>query len=61
MENLLERYLKSYHNWGNIYIDNYNIDGATCSVTFYTDESRYYKETTNINIWDMLVFLNVNM
>ena len=59
MEKLLERYLKSYHNWENIYIGNYNVDGAICTVIFYTDESRYYKQTTNINIWDMLVFLNV--
>lgn len=59
MEKLLEQYLKSYHNWENIYIGNYSVDGAICTVTFYTDESRYYKETTNINIWDILVFLNV--
>jgi hypothetical protein len=59
MENLLERYLKKLHNWQNIYIGHYDVDGAICSVTFYTDESRYYKETTNINIWDMLVYLNV--
>lgn len=59
MENLLERYLKNYQNWENIYIGNYNVDGAICTVTFYTDESRHYRETININIWDMLLFLNV--
>ena len=59
MEKLLERYLRSCRYWENIYIGNYNIDGAICTVTFYTDESRHYKETTNINIWDIVVFLNV--
>jgi hypothetical protein len=58
MEKLLEKYLINYSDWGDIYIGDYYIDGAICSVTFYTDPSRYYKETTNINVWDMLMFLN---
>lgn len=54
MKRLIEQYLRDYSD---IYIDHYNIDGAVCSVTFYTDESQHYRETTNINIWDMLLFL----
>lgn len=56
MESLLKRYLKNYSYWEYIDIDYYNVDGAVCTVAFYTDESKYYKETLNINIWDMLVF-----
>lgn len=59
MEKLLEIYLKSVENWEYINIRNWNVDGATCFVEYYTDESKYYKETKNINVWDMLVFLNV--
>lgn len=59
MQKLLERYLKSIENSEYINIRNWNVDGATCFVEYYTDESNYYKETKNINVWDMLVFLNV--
>lgn len=58
MEKLLEKYLKSYSSWDNIFINHWNIDGAICTVNYYTDESRHYKEIINVNIWDMLIFLN---
>ena len=59
MEDILKKYIQKYHNWEYIYIDYYNVDGANCEVKFYTDESKYYSEKININIWDMLIFLNV--
>ena len=59
MEDILKRYIQKYHNWEYIYIGYYNVDGANCEVKFYTDESKYYSEKININIWDMLIFLNV--
>ena len=46
MEFLLEQYLSYY----------YNIDGAICNVTYYTDESKDYKQTTSINIWQVVAF-----
>jgi hypothetical protein len=58
MEELLTKYLKSAENWDYIVINHYNIDGANCEVVYYTEESKYYRETMNINIWDMLIFLN---
>ena len=59
MENLLKKYIQKQADWEDIYIGYYNVDGATCEVTYYTDYDRNYKETMNINIWDMMVFLNV--
>ena len=59
MEDLLKKYLQKENNWDYIYITYWNVDGASCEVTYYTDESKYYKEKSNINIWDMMIFLNV--
>ena len=61
MKELLEKYLINYLNYGDIIIDNYLINGSMLSVTYYTDDSRHYKETTNINVWDMLIFLNTKI
>jgi len=58
IEKLLKKYLKKTHPWADIYIDSFNVDGANCEVKFYTDESKYEQEQTNVNIWDMLVFLH---
>jgi hypothetical protein len=58
MKKLLENYIKSIDSWDCILVDYYNIDGANCEVIYYTDESKYYKETRNINIWEMLIYLN---
>lgn len=58
MEKIFEQYLKNEYNLDYIKIINYDIDGANCSVNFYTDQSHHYKETNNINIWDMFIFLN---
>ena len=60
MKKLLEQYLKSIQNLEYINIHCWDVDGATCFVEFYTDEGGYYKETKKINVWDMLVFLNVS-
>lgn len=60
MDKLLEKYLKRIGNYEYIHIDYWNVDGAICSVTFYTDLSTYFKTDMNINVWDMLVFLNEN-
>lgn len=60
MKKLIEDYLMNYHGWSSIYIDYYNVDGATCDVKFrfrYFD-SDFNHEKVNINVWDMLVFLN---
>ena len=59
MEDLLKKYLQKENNWDYIYITYWNVDDANCEVTYYTDESKHYKEQSNINIWDMMIFLNV--
>lgn len=58
MEKLLEKYLRNYYKNEDITIRNYNVDGAICFVKFNTDESKYYTEQININIWEMVVYLN---
>ena len=58
MEELLTKYLKSTENWDYIMVNYYNIDGANCEVVYYTDESHYYTEKKNINVWNILIFLN---
>jgi UDP-glucose 4-epimerase len=60
MEKLLERYIKSIEKWKYVCISYFDVDGANCFVEYYTDEFKIYKETKNINVWDMLVFLNVD-
>lgn len=57
MEDLLKEYIQDKLNWDSIIINFYNVDGANCEVTFYTDDSKYYKEVININIWDMFIFM----
>jgi UDP-glucose 4-epimerase len=56
---ILKKYIRKHHDWEYIDFDYFNIDGANCEVKFYTDESHCYIETININIWDMVMFLNV--
>jgi len=58
MEELLKKYLQKKFDWEYIDIGRYDIEGAICTVNYYTDDSYHYKEQTNINIWEMLVFLN---
>lgn len=58
MEDLLKKYIISVLEWEYVDIQIYNIDGSTCSVNFYTDEYNTHKEYININIWEMLEFLN---
>ena len=60
MEELLKKYLESIYDYGIIKIRYYNIEGSNCSVSFWTDNDKMYKERMNINIWDMLIFLNNN-
>lgn len=57
MEIILIAYLEAYLGF-HIYLEHFEVDGATCKTEFYTDEARHFKETHNINIWDMFVFLN---
>jgi len=59
MYDILKRYIQKYYNLEYIIIDGYIVDGANCEVKFYTDGGKYYHKQININIWDMLVFLNV--
>lgn len=56
MKELLTKYIQSQDSWEDIYVDYWNVDGANCEVVYYTDKAKYYKETKNINIWDMLLF-----
>lgn len=58
MKNTLTKYIQQTDNWENIIVDYWNIDGSNCEVSYYTDSSGHYKETKNINIWDMVIFLN---
>lgn len=58
MIEILKKYLEHLHDLETIDIDHYNIDGANCEVTFYTDISAYHIEHANINVWDMVKFLN---
>ena len=56
MEELLKKYITKYLNaWEDVEIISYNVEGATCCVTY-----RLYgcRDKLNINIWDMVVFLN---
>jgi hypothetical protein len=55
MEELLRKYLLKKLDWENITISNYDVDGANCCVKYIVDGC---KETLNINIWDIVVFLN---
>ena len=58
MEEILLNYLKARYSWEYISVRNYNVDGSSCYVSFYTCEDKYYYESEIINIWDMLLFLN---
>ena len=55
MEELLLNYLRKEMGWDNIKITRYNVDGAICTVKC---EIGGDYEIININIWDMMVFLN---
>ena len=59
MEKLLQRYLLAKTGWDYIEVNYYDIDGASCYVEFWTDDSRHYKEHKKINVWDMLLFLEI--
>ncbi|WWT39401.1 hypothetical protein [Microcystis phage Mel-JY01] len=41
----------------NIDIKHYDIDGATCSVMYYTNDGDVFGQDLQINIWDMVMFL----
>ena len=58
MESILERYLRSYYKIDTITVDYYIVDGATCEVRFYIDECADNRVGMNINVWEMLAFLN---
>jgi len=60
MEEILIKYLKKALNLEYVKIWNFNVNGSNCYVEFHTDEHNNYKEQKNINIWDMVVFLNQN-
>ena len=55
MEELLLNYLRKEMGWDNIQITRYHVDGAICTVKC---EIGGDYEIININIWDMMVFLN---
>jgi len=55
-EKILIEYIKE-QNYAIESIDNYDIDGSICKVVFYSDDSHYYKETININLWKFIFFL----
>lgn len=61
MEKLLIKYLKEKFKHDYVDLAYHNVDGAICKIKYYTDESHHYHESANINIWDMLVFLNENI
>ena len=58
MEDLLKNFIIQVYKYPHVDIDHYIIDGANCTVNFYTDDGRYYRETVNINVWEMIGFLN---
>jgi len=58
MKKLLTRYLKHTDDNRYIIIIRREINGAICFVEYYTDENKTLIESKNINVWDMLVFLN---
>lgn len=58
MNDILKEYIQKYYNLEYIYIEHYHVDGANCEVKFYTDEYRNYSEKINVNIWDIVIFLN---
>ena len=60
MKDLITQYLKHTEISEIIIVDYYNIDGANCSVAFYTDEACNNKDYTNINVWDFINFLHTN-
>lgn len=60
MEELLKKYIEKECNLKEVIIDYYNIEGVECKVKFYVDNSDVLLYgTLYINIWDMLIFLNV--
>lgn len=59
MKELLKRYLsKQYNWWDEVHILSFNVDGAVCSVDITHDLEHSNVEHENINIWDMILFLN---
>tara|TARA_R110000782_G_scaffold269509_1_gene367758 strand:+ start:116 stop:301 length:186 start_codon:yes stop_codon:yes gene_type:complete len=60
MKKLLEKYLKEEYDVDYISINHWSVDGAVCEVVYFTDEAEFYREQKNINVWDMLIFLNNN-
>ncbi len=56
MEELLKKYITKYLSaWEDVEILNYTVEGATCSVNY---EMYGCKGDLNINIWDVVAFLN---
>ena len=58
MRDLLKNFIVQVYKYPHVDIDYYNIDGANCTVNFYTDDERYYHEIVTINVWEMIGFLN---
>ena len=57
MEKLLEKYLKKRFGHNYVKIHYFEPNGGNCSTEYYSEESHYYKETININVWDVIAFL----
>jgi len=57
---ILKKYIMNQYNWEYIDIDYFNINGANCEIKFYIDKNHHHSETTNINIWGMMMFLLEN-
>lgn len=55
---ILEEYIKNNFSLVYVCVNDFDIDGANCAVEYYDDENHDYKENTNINIWDMVLFLH---
>jgi hypothetical protein len=60
MKDLLQKFIVQVYEYPYVDIDYYIIDGVNCSVNFYTDDDRNYREKVTINVWEMVAFLNTD-
>ena len=58
MEELLKKYIINKTGIETVSIYSHIIDGAICTVSYYSDGTKSYNNVMNINIWNMLIFLN---
>lgn len=56
MKKILAQALKRYYGWKSVYIKDYVIDGAVCTVVLWVDASQQHEISIKFNIWDMLEF-----